>query len=87
MRGWHSIGASTAVAGSGIPFAATLTGSQAARAFQASAPLQMDTNISEEQVLQAQRGWCKGLLAISEAFAKGGFSKAKATATANQVLD
>ncbi|MFM1800215.1 MAG: hypothetical protein RLZZ117_2493 [Cyanobacteriota bacterium] len=58
MRGWHSIGASTAVAGTGtgILLAATLTGSQAARAFQASAPLRMDTNISEEQVLQAQRG-------------------------------
>ncbi|MEB3260207.1 MAG: phosphoribosyl-AMP cyclohydrolase, partial [Cyanobacteriota bacterium] len=29
--------------------------------------------------------WCKGLLAISEAYATGGFAKAKATA--NQVLD
>jgi hypothetical protein len=85
MKGLHSIGASTAVAGTGILFALTLTGSQAARAFQASSPLRMDTNISEAQVLQAQQQWCKGLLAISEAFATGGFSKAKATA--NQVLD
>ena len=35
----------------------------AASAFQpAGAPLRMDTNISEAQVVQAQQAWCKGLL-------------------------
>lgn len=57
----------------------------ASPAFQVTAPLRMDTNISEAQVLQAQKAWCSGLLAISQAYATGGFAKAKATAT--QVLD
>ncbi|MFN9623079.1 MAG: phosphoribosyl-AMP cyclohydrolase [Cyanobacteriota bacterium] len=56
-----------------------------ARSFEVSTPLRMDTNITEAQVVQAQQGWCKGLLAISEAYASGGYAKAKATA--NQVLD
>jgi hypothetical protein len=72
----------TAALVSALPFAMPV----AASAFQPSpAPLRMDTNISEAQVLQAQQGWCKGLLTISEAYASGGLAKAKATA--NQVLD
>ena len=47
--------------------------------------MRMDTNITEAQVLQAQQAWCAGLLSISQAYASGGFTKAKATA--NQVLD
>jgi hypothetical protein len=85
MKGLRSLCAPTALAGTGFFFVLTLTGPLAAQAFQASAPLRMDTNISEAQVLQAQQGWCKGLLAIREAYATGGISKAKATA--NQVLD
>ena len=58
---------------------------QAGNAFDAGTPLRMDTNISEAQVLKAQQGWCAGLLSISQAYASGGFAKAKATA--EQVLD
>lgn len=58
---------------------------QAGNAFEAGTPLRMDTNISEAQVLKAQQGWCAGLLSISQAYASGGFAKAKATA--EQVLD
>ncbi|MFN6339927.1 MAG: phosphoribosyl-AMP cyclohydrolase [Cyanobacteriota bacterium] len=65
--------------------ALTLSNPLGAFGFQVDPPLRMDTNISEAQVLQAQKGWCAGLLAISEAYATGGFVKAKATAT--QVLD
>ena len=57
----------------------------AGNAFEAGTPLRMDTNISEAQVLKAQQGWCAGLLSISQAYASGGFAKAKATA--EQVLD
>ena len=45
----------------------------------------MNSNITEAQVLQAQQGWCAGLLKISEAYRSGGFANAKAVA--NQVLD
>lgn len=58
---------------------------QAVVAFQVGQPLRMDTNITEAQVLQAQQGWCAGLLSISDAFRTGGLAKAKATA--NQILD
>jgi hypothetical protein len=54
-------------------------------AFQVGEPLRMNSNITEAQVLQAQKAWCAGLLAISQAYSTGGFAKAKATA--NQVLD
>jgi hypothetical protein len=57
----------------------------AAFAFEVQAPLRMDTNISEAQVLKAQQAWCAGLLGISQAYATGGFAKAKAAAS--QVLD
>jgi hypothetical protein len=69
------------------PFASALiwATSLPASAFQVEAPLRMDTNITEAQVLQAQKGWCTGLLAISQAYSTGGFAQAKATA--NQVLD
>ncbi len=69
----------------GLLSAVLLLSPLAAQAFQVTTPLRMDSNITEAQVLQAQQGWCKGLLAISEAYASGGFAKAKATA--NQVLD
>ena len=36
-------------------------------------------------MLNAQKGWCNGLLAISRAYATGGF--AAANATANKILD
>jgi hypothetical protein len=64
------------------PWAAglTLCTPFAGEAFQAE-PLRMNSNISEAQVLQAQQGWCAGLLKISEAYRSGGF------ANANQVLD
>ena len=50
-----------------------------------SQPMRMNSNITEEQVLNAQKGWCNGLLAISKAYATGGF--AAANATANKILD
>ena len=34
--------------------------------------MRMNSNITEEQVLSAQKGWCNGLLAISKAYATGG---------------
>jgi hypothetical protein len=68
------------------PWAAglTLCTPFAGEALQAE-PLRMNSNISEAQVLQAQQGWCAGLLKISEAYRSGGFANAKAVA--NQVLD
>lgn len=45
----------------------------------------MSTNISEAQVLQAQRAWCDALLSISRAYRTGGFPLARATA--EKVLD
>lgn len=45
----------------------------------------MSTNISEAQVLQAQRAWCEALLSISRAYRTGGFPLARATA--EKVLD
>ncbi len=50
-----------------------------------SQPMRMNNNITEEQVLNAQKGWCNGFLAISKAYATGGF--AAANATANKILD
>ena len=45
----------------------------------------MNSNITEAQVLQAQDGWCAGLLKISEAYRSGGLAKAKSVAS--QLLD
>jgi hypothetical protein len=45
----------------------------------------MSTNISEAQVLQAQRAWCDALLSISRAYRTGGLPLARATA--GKVLD
>jgi hypothetical protein len=73
------------LAGCSLLPALLLTAPLAASAFQVGTPMRMDTNISEAQVLQAQQAWCAGLLSISQAYASGGFTKAKATA--NQVLD
>ncbi|MFM7170039.1 MAG: phosphoribosyl-AMP cyclohydrolase [Cyanobium sp.] len=50
-----------------------------------SLPMRLNTNITEQQVLNAQQGWCNGLLAISKAYATGGFKAAETTA--NQILD
>jgi len=50
-----------------------------------SQPMRMNNNITEEQVLNSQKGWCNGLLAISKAYATGGFAAAEATAT--KILD
>ena len=41
----------------------------------------LDNNISLAKVLKAQEGWCTALLQISADYAKGGITKAKATAT------
>lgn len=48
-------------------------------------PMRMNNTISEQQVLTAQKGWCNGLLAISQAYATGGFVAAEKTA--NKILD
>ena len=40
----------------------------------------LDNNISLAQVIKAQEGWCTALLQISADYAKGGITKAKATA-------
>ena len=40
----------------------------------------LDNNISLAQVLKAQEGWCTALLQISADYAKGGITKANATA-------
>ena len=45
----------------------------------------MSTNITESQVLQAQRAWCDALLSISRAYRSGGAPLARATA--EKVLD
>jgi hypothetical protein len=50
-----------------------------------SQPMRMNSNITEQQVLNSQRGWCNGLLAISKAYATGGFAAAEATA--NKIID
>jgi len=42
----------------------------------------LNGNITQAEVIAAQKGWCQGLLKISAAYASGGFSKAKATAEA-----
>jgi hypothetical protein len=82
MRSLHAL---RQLVGGGLLTALLFSSPLTARAFEVGTPLRMDSNITEAQVLQAQQGWCKGLLAISEAYASGGFAKAKATA--NQVLD
>ena len=46
-----------------------------------SQPMRMNNNITEQQVLNAQKGWCNGLLAISKAYATGGFPAAAVTAS------
>jgi hypothetical protein len=48
-------------------------------------PMRMNSNITEQQVLSAQQGWCNGLLAISKAYATGG--QAAAEKTASEILD
>ena len=44
-------------------------------------PMRMNINITEQQVLNAQQGWCNGLLAISKANTTGGFAAAETTAS------
>ena len=50
----------------------------AAPAMADSQPMRMNSNITEQQVLAAQQGWCNGLLAISKAYATGGYASAQA---------
>ena len=50
-----------------------------------SLPMRMNSNITEQQVLNAQEGWCNGLLAISKAYSTGGFAAAETTAS--RILD
>lgn len=50
-----------------------------------SLPMRMNNQITEQQVLNAQQGWCNGLLAISKAYSTGGFSAAETLA--RKVLD
>ena len=50
-----------------------------------SQPMRMNNNITEQQVLNAQKGWCNGLLAISKAYATGVFPAAEVTAS--KILD
>jgi hypothetical protein len=85
MNALRQLRATPLLAGCGLLSALLLSSPLAANAFQAGTPLRMDSNITEARVLQAQQGWCKGLLSISAAYASGGFAKAKATA--DQVLD
>ncbi len=44
-----------------------------------------NTNLSEAEVVEAQKGWCGALVAISKAHAEGGQEKAKALA--EEVID
>lgn len=57
----------------------------AAPAMAGAEPLRMNSNISEQEVVRAQASWCNGLLAISKAYATGGYAQAKATAS--KILD
>jgi hypothetical protein len=50
-----------------------------------SLPMRMNNQITEQQVLNAQQGWCNGLLAISKAYSTGGFAAAETLA--RKVLD
>lgn len=50
-----------------------------------SLPMRMNSNITEQQVLNTQQGWCNGLLAISKACTTGGFAAAETTAS--KILD
>ena len=50
-----------------------------------SLPMRMNNQIAEQQVLNAQQGWCNGLLAISKAYSTGGFSAAETLAV--KILD
>lgn len=50
-----------------------------------SLPMRMNSNITEQQVLNTQQGWCNGLLAISKAYTTGGFAAAETTAS--KILD
>lgn len=50
-----------------------------------SLPMRMNNQITEQQVLNAQQGWCNGLLAISKAYSTGGFVAAETLA--RKVLD
>lgn len=50
-----------------------------------SQPMRMNSAITEQEVVNAQKGWCSGLLAISKAYATGGFAEARATAS--RILD
>jgi hypothetical protein len=74
----------TALLLSALPAAAAPAAAPAA-ADPALQPMTMNTNISEAQVLQAQRTWCEALLSISRAYRSGGASQARAAAS--KVID
>lgn len=42
----------------------------------------LDDNITRQEVVAAQKGWCQALLKISAAYASSGYAKAKTTAEA-----
>ncbi|MEY2644376.1 MAG: hypothetical protein RLZZ611_1025 [Cyanobacteriota bacterium] len=76
----------TALAAGTLATGVSLTAPAAMAAAPAQpAPMRMNTNISEGDILKAQSTWCSALLAISKAYREGGLSKARASA--NQVLD
>lgn len=64
-----------------MPLASLSAGAEMAE----SLPMRMNNQITEQQVLNAQQGWCNGLLAISKAYSTGGFAAAETLA--RKVLD
>jgi hypothetical protein len=69
---------------SSLTLISCLTVACASDELQESAAL-VETNVTMEDTLAAQEGWCTGLLSISDAYEKGGQSAAKQRA--EQVLD
>jgi hypothetical protein len=82
-----SLALSAALVASALVTALPATAAPATAVPAATAPrvTPMSTNISEAQVLQAQRAWCDALLSISRAYRTGGLPLARATA--GKVLD
>ena len=66
-------------------FALPLVVASTSVAIADSLPMSMNSNITEQQVLNAQEWWCGGLLAISKAYGKGGFAAAETIAS--KILD
>jgi hypothetical protein len=69
------------LAGSLLIAAATMPAAMALEAAApAEAPMVMNTNIEQADILSSQRVWCQALLDISKAYRTGGISKARAMA-------